>query len=83
MSTPTQVQRPWRATLRTVFAGLIGLAAILPLIVETVGLDPQLYPWLGGILAVSAAVTRVLALPQVEEFLSRFLPWLAADPMKE
>lgn len=80
MSTPTQVRRPWRATARTVFAGIVAFAALLPFIVEASGLEPEVYPWLGGILAVAAAVTRIMALPQVEAFLTRFVPWLAADP---
>ena len=80
MPEPTQVRRPWRATLRTIFAGVVGFLAILPFIVEATGLDPQVYPWLAGILAVAAGVTRVMALPQVEAFLARFFPWLAADP---
>lgn len=32
------------------------------------------------ILAVAAGITRVMALPQVERFLARFVPWLAAEP---
>jgi hypothetical protein len=75
---PTQVRRPWRATLRTAFAGVIGFAALLPFIVEATGLEPEVYPWLAGMLAVAAAVTRVMALPQVEDFLQRFFPFLSA-----
>lgn len=77
---PTQVRRPWRATFRTAFAGVIGFAALLPFIVEATGLDPEVYPWLAGVLAIAAAVTRVMALPQVEAFLQRFVPFLAATP---
>lgn len=79
---PTQVRRPWRATLRTAFAGIVGFLAILPFIVEATGLDPEVYPWLAGILAAAAAVTRVMALPQVEAFLQRFVPFLAATPQQ-
>lgn len=79
-TTATQVRRPWRATARTAFQFLLAAAVLLPFIVEASGLDPQVYPWLGGILAVAAAVTRIMALPQVEAFLRRFAPWLAADP---
>lgn len=78
--TPTQVRRPWRATLRTAVAGIIGFAALLPLLVETSGLDPEVYPWLAGVLAVAAAVTRIMAMPQVEEFLQKHLSFLAAAP---
>ena len=30
--TPTQVRRPWRATLRTAFAALVALAAMAPVL---------------------------------------------------
>ena len=80
---PTQVKRPWRATLRTAFAATIAIATLMPFIVEASGLDPQVYPWLGGILAVAAAITRIMALPQVEAFLQRFVPFLAATPKTE
>lgn len=79
MSTPTQVRRPWRATMRTTFQLIIGIAVLLPFVVQASGLSPEVYPWLGGLLAVAAAVTRVMALPQVEDFLQRFAPWLAAE----
>lgn len=77
---PTQVRRPWRATVRTVFQFVLALALILPFIAEATGLDPEVYPWLGALLAVAAGITRVMALPQVEAFLRRFLPFLAAAP---
>ena len=77
--TPTQVRRPWRATLRTAFAALVALAAMAPVLVDAAGLDPARLPWLAGVLAVCATVTRVLALPGVESWLRRFVPWLAAD----
>lgn len=80
MSTPTQVERPWRATFRTAFQLILAVAVLLPFVVEATGLEPEVFPWLGGILAVAAGITRVMALPQVEEFLRRFVPWLAAEP---
>lgn len=73
----TQSEFPWRTTVRTVFQALIALAAAAPLLVATAGFDAGA----GGVavfLAVSAAVTRVMALPVVEGFLQRFVPWLAA-----
>ena len=79
-ATPTQLQRPWRATARTVFQALIAFAVVVPFIVEASGLDPQVYPWLGAILAVAAASTRIMAIPQVEAFLAAYLPFLAAEP---
>jgi len=77
--TPTQVARPWRATVRTAFAVIVALAAMLPLLIDAAGVDETLPP-VAGALAIAGAVTRVLALPAVEAFLGRFVPWLAADP---
>lgn len=77
---PTQVRRPWRSTVRTVFQALVALAVLFPVLVETTGLKPEDAPWLAIPLAVAAAIARVMALPQVETFLRRFLPFLAAAP---
>lgn len=79
MPTPTQVKRPWRATARTAFQALVALCVMFPILVQTAGLDPAAFPWLAIPLAVAAAVAKVMALPQVEAFLRRFLPFLAAD----
>lgn len=79
-STPTQVARPWRSTLRTVFQGLLALALLLPIIASTIGVDPAVYPWAGGILAAAAAFTRLMAVPAVEEFLRKYVSFLAAEP---
>ncbi|WP_181646756.1 hypothetical protein [Aerococcus mictus] len=75
-STPTQVAHPTRATIRTAVQVLIALAALAPVVISAIGVDETL-PIFAGILAVSAAITRVAALPQVEAFLARFIPWLA------
>lgn len=75
---PTQVRRPWRSVTRTVFQALVGLAAMWGLIVATLGLPD--WAWVSASLVVAAGITRVMALPQVEAFLRRFLPWLAAAP---
>lgn len=77
---PTQVRRPRRTTIRTVFQALIALCAMAPVLVATTGLKADQLPWLAGVLAVAAAVTRLMALPQVEVFLRRYASWLAAAP---
>lgn len=77
---PTQVRRPWRTVARSTFQALVAFCALFPVLVETTGLKVEDWPWLGIPLAVAAAVTRVMALPQVEVFLRRFLPFLAAAP---
>ena len=75
---PTQVKHPSRATFRTIFQGAIALAAILPLIFATAGVPPV------GIAAIlvgiAGAITRVMALPAVENFLETYIPILAAKP---
>jgi len=76
MSTPTQTRHPWRATVRTVVAVVVALAAMLPLLVEASGVDETLAP-VAGALAIAGAITRVMALPAVDAFLARFLPWLS------
>ncbi len=77
---PTQVRRPWRSTARTVFQALVALAVLFPVLVQTAGLEADSLPWLAGALATAGGVARIMALPGVEEFLRRFLPFLAAAP---
>lgn len=80
MATPTQVKRPWRATVRTVFQFVLALATLLPFILTGVYSDADAAPAaVGQVLAVAATVTRVMALPQVEDFLQSWFPWLAAE----
>ena len=74
---PTQAAHPWRATVRTLFAALVGLAAMAPLLVEASGADETWGP-VAGVLAVTGAITRILAVPQVNDFLEQFLPFLSA-----
>lgn len=78
---PTQVRRPWRSTIRTVFQLVVALATLLPFVAAGVYQDPDTVPAaVAQVLAAAAAITRVMALPQVEAFLRRFAPWLAAAP---
>lgn len=77
---PTQVRRPWRSTIRTVWQAFLGLCVLAPILVQGAGLDPKKLPWLATVLLVAAAVTRVMAIPAVEAWLRRFVPFLAAAP---
>lgn len=79
---PTQVRRPWRATLRTVFAATVAFAAMWALIVEAAGVDST-EPYIALSLTVTGAITRIMALPAVEVWLAKFLPFLAAEPKSE
>ena len=84
LNTPTQVEHPWRATLRTGVAVLLGLAVVLPAIWAIIGDElaavgwavPE--PWAAIIAAVvtgcvvaSSAITRIMAIPQVSDWLTR------------
>ncbi len=81
---PTQVRRPWRATLRSAFQALIAFAGLAPLIAaaveEATGFDLTGVPFVVTALLVCAAVTRVMALAAVEAFLQTFVPFLSAAP---
>jgi hypothetical protein len=75
---PTQVRRPWRSVARTIFQATVSLAAMWGVIVEVAGLPD--WAWVGCSVAVAGGITRVMALPGVEAWLRRFLPFLAAAP---
>lgn len=77
----TQEQHPWRATARTIFAVVVSFAAMWPVVIEAADLHTT--EWAVASIAVSGAITRVMALPAVNEFLDRFLPFLAADPVEK
>lgn len=74
---------PWRRTVRTIIAGLPGAILVVPIIINTLDIDqdkyPKMYAFAAGALALTAVLTRILAIPQVEAFLQKFMKWLAAD----
>ena len=76
---PTQVRRPWRTVVRSIFQGVVGFAAIVPLLVVAAGIDSTL-PLVAAGIAVSGGITRVMALPGVEAWLRAHVPFLAANP---
>lgn len=83
LATPTQVRRPWRSTMRTIFQGGVALASLAPLVAAGWydGADADTYPAaVAQVLVVSGGVTRIMAIPAVEVFLRKFLPFLAAAP---
>lgn len=81
VSVPSQTVYPWRATVRTVFQVLVSLATLIPFVVATGGLpaDGVVVAWL---LTACAVVTKVMAHPATNELLSRFAPWLLAEPRR-
>lgn len=78
---PTQVKYPWRAALRTVLAYVVAAGIVVPMVwaiaQDTLGpyLSPQVITavaWaVGLIVAVSAFVTRVIAIPKVNAWLTK------------
>jgi len=79
--TTTQTRHPWRATARTIFAAVVALLSLLPTIAAVAGIDAV--PLIAQAIAAAAAVTRVLAIPGVDDFLRRYLPFLASAPVHE
>ncbi|HEY1179596.1 MAG TPA: hypothetical protein VGF17_25865 [Phytomonospora sp.] len=65
-----------RRTVRTVVQTVLGIAAGLPLIIDAAGI-PQSAAGVAVALAVAGGLTRVMALPVVENLLPG---WLRAAP---
>lgn len=88
VATTTQQQHPWRAVVRTVLAVLIGVGVVVPLVVAVVLDQFDVYlpdgakAWLLGasafVVALSGAVTRIIAIPAVDAWLKRI--GLASSP---
>lgn len=78
---PTQVKYPWRAALRTALAYIVAAGIVVPMVwaIAQDTLGPYLSPevvtataWtVGLIVAVSAFVTRVIAIPKVNAWLTK------------
>ena len=79
-TSPTQVESPWRATVRTAFQALVALAIAAPLIYRAaVGGDPaEATGWAAVALGICAGIARVMALPVVNDLIERYVPFLAA-----
>jgi hypothetical protein len=58
----------WKRVIRTVVQVVVPLAVVLPEIVEASGVNDSL-PWVAGAIAGSAALTRIMAVPQVQKWL--------------
>ncbi|MET9649470.1 MULTISPECIES: hypothetical protein [unclassified Streptomyces] len=61
-----------KRTARTVLQSAVGIAVVLPAIVDASGI-PETLPWVAGALAVAGALTRVMALPAVQTLLPSWL----------
>lgn len=85
---PTQVKHPIKATLRTAFAAVVVLAptyvVVVPEVLTGLGdyIPPAARAWLAGSVvfetALIATVTRIMALPAVNDALTAF--GLGAEP---
>lgn len=71
----TQEQHPWKASARTAFQSVVGVAVVLPLVLDDIASAASRY---AAVVAVATGVSRVMAIPQVEVFLENHVPWLAA-----
>lgn len=68
-----------RRTLRTIVAVTVAVAAAVPVLVEVGVIDPARAPWLATVVALAAAVTRLMADPRVDRLLGRVAPALSKD----
>ncbi|MFG2138013.1 hypothetical protein [Streptomyces sp. NPDC048650] len=67
-------------TARTVLQTALALALVLPAVVEAAGVSAAL-PWAGCALAAAGALTRIMALPDVQRLLPGWLRTL--DPSRD
>ncbi|GGT88313.1 hypothetical protein [Streptomyces lateritius] len=65
-----------RRTARTVLQSAVGIAVVLPAIVDASGI-PATLPWVAAALAVAGGLTRVMAVPGVQNLLPA---WLRSSP---
>ncbi|MEV3992039.1 hypothetical protein AB0J57_24310 [Streptomyces sp. NPDC049837] len=61
-----------KRTARTVLQSAVGIAVVLPAIVDASGV-PATLPWVAGALAVAGALTRIMALDAVQRLLPSWL----------
>ncbi|WP_217545556.1 hypothetical protein [Streptomyces sp. GbtcB6] len=64
-----------KRTVRTVLQSAIGIAVVLPAVVDASGV-PEALPWVAGALAVAGGFARVMAVPGVQALLPN---WLRTD----
>jgi hypothetical protein len=75
---PTQTVYHWRAVVRTVVAMALGFLPLLPEVLLGLHLDGTAIG--AQVIVAGAAVTRVLAMSDVEVWLKTWAPWLSAQP---
>lgn len=75
----TQVQFPWRATLRTVLVAALAILPLLPDIAKSA--DIHTVPAVVSVLTVAAAIQRIITTPVVDHWLNRIL--LGSSPKED
>lgn len=80
---PTQTSHPWKATLRTIVSVVLSLAAAAPVIFTAItDQSPELATGaFATALAASAAITRLMALPVINDLLTKI--GLGATPRSD
>ncbi|MCC9068784.1 hypothetical protein [Arthrobacter cryoconiti] len=92
MALSTQERNPRSASVRTAFAAAVALFpllnAVLAVIIETLRpydatIPGWVFIWLNGALVVVtvaiALVTRIMAIPGVNDWLRKYAPWLSPE----
>jgi hypothetical protein len=74
----SQVAYPWRATVRTAVAA--GVAAIPLVVVVLSGLHLDGTVWGAWLISATTGMTRLMAVPQVNDWIRRWVPWLSPQP---
>lgn len=74
---PTQVEYPGRAVLRTVVQAAVGLILLVPFVVAELG--PAAVPWLVAAAGAAGFMARIMAIPQVNAWLTRWVGPLGAS----
>lgn len=75
----TQTKYPWQTVARTIFQGAIGLCALVPIVVQTSGIEGT-SSGIAAFVVVTGAVTKVMALKPVNDWLNEYVPFLGAGP---
>lgn len=85
-----KTQRVLRTIVAVGIPAFLTFALVLPQIIAALGLpvDSELYMWLiavaGGVTAVAGAITRIMAIPKVNEWLTKIglgsVPKSAVEP---
>ncbi|MBG9256674.1 hypothetical protein [Corynebacterium diphtheriae] len=68
ISGPSQVEFPWRATVRATLTALIGILPLLPDLARVA--DIETVPAVVSFLTIAAAVQRIITLPSVDKWLT-------------